>query len=201
MLFLDQLAAWAQRVLLPLGAGGLFAASVLDSSFVPFPSGVDLWFISLSALYPSRMPFYVLVTAAGSVLGCSVLYFLGRKGEEALWERKHKDGTASRVRQWVEKYGSLSLFVAALLPPPTPFKLFVLTAGLLKLRYGKFVLALLLGRLLRYFLEGLLAVRYGRQVWEWLVRSGPLAFAILLAALVLLLLANLLRHKATPAGD
>ena len=201
MPFLDRLAAWAHRVLLPLGAGGLFAASVLDSTFLPFPSGVDLWFISLSALHPSRMPFYVLVTTAGSVLGSSILYFIGRKGEEALWERKHKDRAASRVRQWVEKYGSLSLFVGALLPPPAPFKLFVLTAGVLKLRFGKFVLALLLGRLLRYFLEGFLAVLYGRQVWEWLVRSGPLAFAAIVAAFVLLLLARYLRRKASPAGS
>lgn len=196
MPFLDRLATWAQRVLLPLGAGGLFAAAVLDSSFVPLPGGVDLWFISLSALYPSKMPLYVLVTAVGSVLGCSVLYFIARKGKEALWERKHKDREASRVRQWVEKYGSWSLFVAALLPPPAPFKLFVLTAGLLKHHFGKFVLALLLGRLLRYFLEGLLAVRYGRQVWDWLVRSGPLTFAVIVAALALLWVARRLWRKA-----
>ncbi|MBI1956041.1 MAG: DedA family protein [Acidobacteria bacterium] len=200
MPFLDRLADWAQRVLLPLGAGGLFVASVLDSSFVPFPSGVDLWFISLSALYPSKMPLYVLVTSVGSVLGCSVLYFIARKGEEALWERKHKDREASRVRQWVEKYGSLSLFIAALLPPPAPFKLFVLTAGLLKIRFGKFILALFLGRLLRYSLEGLLAVRYGRQAWDWLVRSGPLTFAAIVAAFALLLLARFLWRKTSPVG-
>ena len=204
MPFLDRLAAWAQRVLLPLGAGGLFAAAVLDSSFLPFPGGVDLWLISLSVLHPARMRFYALGTAVSSVLGCSALYFIARKGEEALWEQKGKDREASRVRQWVEKYGSWSLFAAALLPPPAPFKLFVLTAGLLKHRFGKFVLALLLGRLLRYFLEGLLAIRYGRQVWDWLVRSGPLAIAAIVAALTLLWLARRLWRKTsagpTPVG-
>ncbi|MBI3896474.1 MAG: DedA family protein [Acidobacteria bacterium] len=201
MPFLDRLAAWAQQSLLPLGAGGLFAAAILDSTFVPLPGGVDLWLISLSVLHPSRMPYYALATAVGSVMGCSVLYFIARKGEETLWERKHKPPAASRVRQWVEKYGSLSLFVAALLPPPAPFKLFVLTAGLLKHHFEKFIIALLLGRLLRYFLEGLLAVRYGRQVWAWLVRSGPLAFTTIAVGLALLLLARHLRHKLALTRD
>ena len=189
MPFLAKLALAAQKVLLPLGGWGLFVAAVLDSSFLSFAGGVDLWLVSVCALRPSQMPFYVLAATAGSLTGCSALYFAVRKGEEALLERNRSTPRFAQVRRLVEKYGTVSLFVTSLLPPPTPFKLFVGTAGLLKLPYRKFLVALLAGRGLRYSTEGLLAVWYGRIVWEWMIRSGPVVFGIVLAALALLVFA------------
>ena len=106
-----------------------------------------------------------------------------------------------RVRSYVEKYGAWSLFVVSLLPPPAPFKLFVATAGLLHLPYRKFVVALLAGRTVRYAGEGWLAVRYGQQAWEWMIRSGPVLFGIVLAAAVLLFLTRKLRRKAPVVGS
>ncbi|MBI4459438.1 MAG: VTT domain-containing protein [Acidobacteria bacterium] len=200
MSLFDRLAAWAQQALLPLGATGLFAAAVLDSSFVPLPGGVDLWLISLCVLDPARMPFYAVIASLGSVLGCSLMYFVARKSEEVFLEPKLKDRRTPRVRQWIDQYGSLALFLAALLPPPAPFKLFVLTAGLVKHRFGKFLVVLTAGRLLRYFLEGLLAIRYGRQVWEWMIRSGPLVFSGITIVLLLWLLARVRRGRATAEG-
>jgi len=194
--FLFRLAHAAQTVLLPLGGWGLFAAAALDSSFLSFAGGVDLWLVSQSALLPSRMPLYALAATTGSVIGCSALYFAVRKGEEAFLERNRSTPRFARVRSYVEKYGAWSLFVVALLPPPTPFKLFVATAGLLHLPYRKFVIALLAGRTVRYAGEGWLAVRYGEQVWEWMIRSGPVLFGIILAATALLFLTRKLRRKA-----
>ena len=201
MFFLGRLAEWAQKVLLPLGGWGLFAAAVLDSSFLALPGGMDLWMISLSALRPSRMPFYVIVATVGSVIGCSTLYFVARKGEAAFSEKNPKYSGLPRARRWVERHGSLALIVAALLPPPAPFKLFVIAAGLMKQSFAGFVLALLIGRSARYLLEGLLAVRYGQQAWEWLENSGPAVIGAVVVAIVLIFLARRFQRKAPPAEN
>jgi membrane protein YqaA with SNARE-associated domain len=75
--WLTKLAHWAEQVLLPMGPWGLAAAAVLDSCFLPFPSGVDLWMITLAVNNPGHTPLYVLVATIGSVAGASILYFMG----------------------------------------------------------------------------------------------------------------------------
>lgn len=195
MSFWDKLAQWLQGVLLPLGGWGLLPAAFLDSSFLTVPGGVDLWLITLCALAPSRMPLYVAVATAGSLAGCSALYWATRKGRELLVEKGRGRPRLPLIRQQVETYGPLALLVAALLPPPTPFKLFILAAGAVKQSFPKFLAALLVGRLIRYSVEGVLAVRYGRQVWEWLLRSGPWVLAALVLAAALAVVAARLRRK------
>ena len=201
MSFLEKFAEWAQTVLLPLGGWGVFAAAVLDSSFLSLPNVVDLWVISLSVLNPARMVFYALAATIGSVTGCLALYFVTRKGEEIL-RRKNPDYSGlPRVRRWVEKYGALALLVASVLPPPTPFKLFVIAAGLARYRLERFVLVLFVGRGARYTVEGYLGVRYGRQVWDWFINSGPAVVGAVVVAIVLIILTRRLQRKATPAEN
>ena len=197
--FLRSLAQTIQGVLLPLGGWGLFAAAALDSSFISFAGGVDFWLVSQSVAVPSLMPLYALAATLGSLTGCSVLYFTVRKGEETLLERHRSTPRFARVQRYVEKYGAWSLFVVSFLPPPTPFKLFVGTAGLLKLPYRKFLVALAVGRSLRYFGEGFLTVRYGQQAWEWMIRSGPIMFAIVLTTVAVLFITRKIRSKAPVA--
>ena len=197
--FLRSLAQTIQGVLLPLGGWGLFAAAALDSSFISFAGGVDFWLVSQSVVLPSAMPLYALAATLGSLTGCSALYFTIRKGEEALLERHRSTPRFARVQRYVEKYGAWSLFVVSFLPPPTPFKLFVATSGLLKLPYRKFLVALAVGRGIRYFGEGFLTVRYGQQAWEWMIRSGPVLFAIVLTTAAVVFLTKKLRSKARPA--
>ncbi|HWP85888.1 MAG TPA: VTT domain-containing protein [Terriglobia bacterium] len=196
---MNRLAGWVEQLLLPLGVWGLGTAAVLDSCFLPFPSGVDLWLITLSVRNPSRTPLYVLVAAAGSVAGASLLYLAARKGEEAFLKKKRIAAEKmERVRRKIERQGSLAVMVAALLPPPAPFKLFILAAGLLRFRWSRFAAALFVGRLIRYGLEGYLAVRYGRQAWQMLLNAGPWALAVAAVAGGLLLLLFWLRHR-TPS--
>jgi membrane protein YqaA with SNARE-associated domain len=197
VLFVTKLAAWAAKILLPLGGQGLFVAAVLDSSFIPLPEGVDLWLISLSLLRPERMPYYILLSTLGSVLGCSILYFLVRWGEEKFIENNPKYAALPRVRRWVEKYEFMALLVGAILPPPTPFKLVVIAAGLVKGRFEKFVIALILGRTIRYAGEAILAVRYGKRAWGWLLHAGPYVF--LAAILVGVIVYFLKRSSVNPA--
>jgi membrane protein YqaA with SNARE-associated domain len=197
VLFITKLAAWAAKILLPLGGQGLFVAAVLDSAFIPLPEGVDLWLISLSMLRPERMPYYILLATLGSVLGCCILYFLVRWGEEKFVEHNPKYAALPRIRRWVEKYEFLALLVGAILPPPTPFKLVVIAAGLVKGRFEKFVMAVILGRTIRYAGEAILAVRYGKRAWGWLLHAGPWVFG---AAILMALAVYFVRRSRTDAA-
>ena len=145
-----------------LGGPGLLLISFLDSSVLTFPVINDLLLIDLSIQQPARMPLYAFLAAFGSLAGCILLYFLARKGGEAFFHRKAgARGTA--IRRWVEKNGFGGMLVAALLPPPTPFKVFVFAAGVFEVRLVSFASAIALARVIRYFGIGYLAVRYGKE--------------------------------------
>jgi membrane protein YqaA with SNARE-associated domain len=197
--WLSKLASRFEALLLPWGMWGLAAAAVLDSSFIPFPSGVDLWMITLAVRDPAHSPLLVLVASVGSVAGASILYFTARKGEEAILGSASAEKIA-QARQKIERSGEWAIIAGALLPPPAPFKLFVLAAGLLRFPWPRFVLALLVGRAIRYALEAYLAVRYGHQAWEMLLRAGPWAFAAaLLVAVLAFVIWKLGRRRTAPA--
>jgi membrane protein YqaA with SNARE-associated domain len=150
-----------------LGAPGLFLISFLDSSVLTFPVINDLLLIELSIQRPARMMLYAGMAGLGSLLGCILLYFLARKGGEAVF-RKKAGARADKIHHWLERNGFGGMLVAALLPPPTPFKFFVLAAGVFELPLASFSAAIGLARALRYFSVGYLAVRYGSQALPYL---------------------------------
>jgi len=158
---------WLQATVAASGGFGLFVIAFLDSSFLPFPSANDLLLIQLSLATPLRMPLYAAMATLGSLSGCLVLYVIARKGGEAAFHAR-AGKRATKIRHWVERNGFVSMLVAAILPPPTPFKFFVLAAGAFKMPLRPFVLALLLARSLRFYGEGYVAVRYGQQAVEFL---------------------------------
>jgi membrane protein YqaA with SNARE-associated domain len=172
-LILDaKLSGWKQKIAAfagTLGAPGLFLISFLDSSVLTFPVINDLLLIELSIQHPARMPLYALMAALGSVLGCVLLYFIARRGDEAFFHRKA--GLRGKViRQRVERNGFGGMLVAALLPPPTPFKFFVLAAGVFEVPLASFTSAISLARVMRYFGVGYLAVKYGSEALPMLER-------------------------------
>lgn len=165
-----------------LGAPGLFLISFLDSSVLTFPVVNDLLLIDLCIQRPSRMAIYASMAALGSVLGCVLLYFIARKGGEAFFHRK-AGKRARAIRHWVEKNGFGGMLFAALLPPPTPFKVFVFAAGVFEVPLGSFASAIALARVVRYFGIGYLAMRYGHGAMpfliehKWQFATGFLVFA------------------------
>ena len=152
-----------------LGVPGLFLISFLDSSVLSFPIINDLLLIQLSIEHPQRMTLYALAASAGSVLGCVALYYIARKGGEAFFQQKAGEG-AGAIRRWVETNGFGGMLVAALLPPPTPFKVFVFAAGVFEVPLWSFTSAIALARLIRYFGVGYLAVRYGNDALPYLAQ-------------------------------
>jgi membrane protein YqaA with SNARE-associated domain len=184
---IGNLSGWKQKVVAfagTLGAPGLFLISFLDSSVLTFPVINDLLLIELSIENPSRMPIYALMAGTGSVLGCVLLYFLARKGGEAFFHRKAGERGAA-VRHWVEKNGFMGMLVAALLPPPTPFKIFVFAAGVFEVPLWSFTTAIALARGIRYFGIGYLAIRYGNNALPFL-RDHKLEAVGVIALFVLL---------------
>lgn len=170
--------------LIPFGAAGLFAIALLDSALIPLPGGPDAVMLLLSTQSPARMPFYALGATLGSVIGCLILYYISqRAGRRAL--DKFSTEKRARVKELVDRYDVLSVLVASVLPPPFPFKLFVITAGVFRLSVLRFAIAVAVGRAFRFFLEGFLAVRYGEQAKELLAQNYPvvgIGLAVLIVA-------------------
>jgi membrane protein YqaA with SNARE-associated domain len=165
-----RLSGWKQKIVVfagTLGAPGLFLISFLDSSVLTFPVINDLLLVELSIQHPARMALYALMAALGSVLGCVLLYFIARKGGEAVF-RKRAGARAEVIRHWVEKNGFGGMLIAALLPPPTPFKVFVFAAGVFEVPRSSFTAAISLARLIRYFGVGYLAVKLGNDPMPFL---------------------------------
>jgi membrane protein YqaA with SNARE-associated domain len=164
------LSGWKQKIVAfagGLGTPGLFLISFLDSSVLTFPVINDLLLIELAIQHPARMPLYALAASLGSVLGCVLLFFIAKKGGEAFFRKKAGE-RGQAIREWVVKNGFAGMLVAALLPPPTPFKIFVFAAGAFGVPLTSFTSAIALARLARYFGIGYLAVRYGNQALPYL---------------------------------
>lgn len=179
------LVAWIKDCALSLGGPGLFIIAFLDSSFLSFPEVNDLLIIWLTTRHEERMVYYALMTTLGSVSGCLALYSLARKGGDAFLRKRFSPRYLERALSIFRRYGVLAILVPSILPPPMPFKVFVLAAGVARVRVLDFVLAIAIGRGLRYFGEGLLAVYYGDEAAEFLSRNATtVALAVGVAALV-----------------
>lgn len=173
---------WLQSLIASVGGLGLFAAAFLDASVFSLPIINDILVIRLSIQNPAAMPYYATMATLGSLAGCVLLYFVARKGGEVMF-RKRVGPRAARIRAWVQRNGFLSIVVPAILPPPMPFKAFVLAAGVFQMPMRVFVIALLVGRGLRYFAEGILAVKYGTGATRYLLEH-PIQFTLIMASLI-----------------
>jgi membrane protein YqaA with SNARE-associated domain len=206
---LPKLDVWKQKFVVfagTLGAPGLFLISFLDSSVLTFPVVNDFLLIDLSFHHPARMPIYASMAALGSVIGCILIYFLARKGGEALFHRR-AGRHAAAIRHWVERNGFAGILIAALLPPPIPFKVFVIAGAVFEVPFWSFVIAVALARSVRYFGLGFLAARYGRGALpfviqhKWQVALGFVVFvAACYAASRIILRQHAQRHDEPPVA-
>lgn len=183
------------QYLVAFGPLGLFAIALLDSALIPLPGGPDAVMILLSTQRPAWMPVYALAGTVGSVIGCVILYYISRRAGRRALERFPPQKQA-RVKELVDRYDVLSVLVASVLPPPFPFKLFVITAGVFRLSVVRFAVAVGVGRAFRFFLEGFIAVRYGERAKEVLAQNYPkIGLGVAVLIVVLFVLRNLLKRK------
>jgi membrane protein YqaA with SNARE-associated domain len=188
------------QYLLAYGVFGLFAIALLDSAMIPMPGGPDAVMILLTAARPSWMLFYAATATLGSVVGCLILYYISAKaGRRAL--ARFSPSKQARVKDLLDRYDVLAVLVASVLPPPFPFKLFVVSAGVFRLNVWRFAVAIGAGRAFRYLLEGYFAAHYGDHAKELLARYYP-AIGIGLAVVVVLgfVIRGMLRNRASKSN-
>ena len=173
--------------LIGFGALGLFGISLVDSAGVPLPGGPDAVMILLTTKNHALMPLYALAATAGSTIGCTIMYMIARRaGAAALARISHE--RRARVENLLGRYDMLAIMVTAVLPPPFPFKPFVLSAGVFKLQLGRFVTAIFIGRAARLLIEGGLAIQFGEAAGEVIKQHG-LKVLLAVAAIVLVIVA------------
>ena len=209
---LKRYTAWLLKVLGPLGPWGVLAIGAVDSAAVGMPIDFIIagyvystlrwleskavpsnslhWFASLYLLFPA-------MAALGSALGSLLVYAIGRKGGEVALRKRVSQARFDAISERFESQEFLALMIPAMLPPPTPFKLFVFAAGALKMKVRDCLLAIFLGRLIRWLILAKLVVSFGPAIVErlpglfhdhpqlkWIAIAAGIALAVLIFFLV-----------------
>ena len=175
--------SWIYGFALAIGGPGLFVIAFLDSSFISLPQINDILVVLMVTANKPWMLYYAAMATLGSIAGCYTIYYLAEKGGEAFLKRRLRAGHTERALALYRRHGLLALMVPALLPPPAPFKLFVLMAGVAQVPPVKFVMAIAVARGLRYLVLGMLAIWYGDLALE-LMRARGREVALWLAGLL-----------------
>jgi len=181
---------------LALGGPGLFLVAFLDSTFLPLPGIADILLVVMVTRRPVATIWYVVLTLTGSVAGCLVMHAIGRKGGEALVRTRFTGEKTERAMASLQRHGVMAVLIPSLLPPPAPFKLFVLLAGVVGIGAVPFAIAITIGRLARYTALAVLAVRYGNRAMSYIQEHGTTASLIVVAVLAAGFAAYLILDRA-----
>src|SRR5678815_1892121 len=168
-----------------LAAPAMIIIGALDSSLLSLPEINDYLVVGRCYKDPTAAFYFPLFAATGSVLGCLLLYTIVRRGGQAVLRKRFPLQSIKRVERAYERFGFLAIGLPAILPPPLPFKIFVATAGALEYPRWKFLLTVMIARSFRYYVEGILAVYYGRRVLLFMKDNGLVILSIV-ATLILI---------------
>jgi membrane protein YqaA with SNARE-associated domain len=184
-----------------LAAPAMIIIGALDSSLLSLPEINDYLVVGRCFRQPSAVFYFPLFAAIGSVIGCNLLYSIVRRGGQAVLRKRFPLASIKRVERAYERFGFFAIAIPAILPPPLPFKIFVATAGALEYPRWKFLLTVMIARSLRYYVEGILAVFYGRRVLLFL-RDNGLVIVSIVATLALIALGVyiLIKRRRRPAA-
>jgi membrane protein YqaA with SNARE-associated domain len=168
-----------------LAAPVMIVVGALDSSLLTLPEINDYLVIMRCYGDPKSVFYFPLFAAAGSVLGCLILYTIVRSGGQAVLRRRFRAEHIQRVERAYARFGFLAIAVPALTPPPMPFKIFVATAGAMEYPRWRFMITIMIARAFRYYLEGALAVFYGEAVLRFLHTNSLFILSIVASVSVL----------------
>jgi membrane protein YqaA with SNARE-associated domain len=189
-------AARLRALALAMGAPGLLLIAFLDSSFLSLPEIADLMVVYMVTHHKSRVLVYAFSATLGSIGGCLVMYFIGKKGGDALVSKRFTTRNVERAKASFQRHGVMAVLIPSLLPPPAPFKIFVLLAGVAHIDVRKFVLAVALGRGVRYLALGFLAVEYGDRALAYMHENSLKVSLIAVGVLAAGFIAYLVWSKA-----
>ena len=165
---LTNLASW----LTTLGPYGLLLLSFLDSAMIPMPQGVDALLIAQAIAEPSNAYIGAGLAALGSLAGSLVLYSVARRGGRAVLERKASTAGVDKIRRQIEKFDALVLLLPTMIPLPLPMKPFVMAAGVFEMKLPRFISVILFARIVRYFGEAYIAIRYREETTAFLKENA-----------------------------
>jgi len=165
-------------------APAMIIIGALDSSLLSLPEINDYLVVGRCYKDHTAAFYFPLFAAIGSVIGCNLLYTIVRRGGQAVLRKRFPLHSIKRVERAYERFGFLAIGIPAILPPPLPFKIFVATAGALEYPRWKFLLTVMIARSLRYYVEGILAVFYGRRVLLFMKDNGLVIISIVATVLL-----------------
>lgn len=185
---LHRLSLWLQAYIagtpIYIAAPVMVVVGALDSSLLSLPEINDYLVVARCLSDPKSVFYFPLFAAAGSVIGCLLLYTIMRRGGQAVMRRRFSAENIARVERAYARYGFLALAIPALLPPPMPFKIFVATAGALEYPRWRFMVTVMIARTVRYTVEGVLVLLYGRRILHFVRVNGLLILCVAAAILV-----------------
>jgi len=190
---------WA--FLKPLGAWGVFAVAALDGGFIGLPMDP----IVAGYVYQDRAKFllYVLMAAGGSAVGSMIIYLIGYEGGEELLRKRISPERFARLHATFDKHPFWALMFPAMLPPPTPFKIFALAAAISEMSFLRFVIAIFCGRMVRFLVLAILTLTYGPDVVRLTLHLFTLHYywvlGVLIAGLGMWLVIRRRKKRSTPA--
>jgi membrane protein YqaA with SNARE-associated domain len=179
---------WLLGILKPLGFWGAGGISLVDAAAIPVP--IDLIIAGYVWADKKHFYLYVVVAAIGSALGGLIFFLLGRAGGELFLMKRINRARYEQLRDRFEKQEFLAMMVPSMLPPPTPWKIFVFAAGVFEMNTSTFMLSVFVGRVIRYMITALLTIKYGPEIVNIAARLATrhrIALSVVLIALLGLL--------------
>ena len=197
--WLREAASWLQQFIVTtpvyVAAPAMVLIGALDSSLLSLPEINDYLVVARVYSDPPSVFYFPLFAAAGSVMGCMLLYTIMRRGGQAVMRRRFRQRDIERVERAYARYGFLALAIPAILPPPMPFKIFVATAGALEYPRKRFMATIMIARSLRYYDEGTLAIFFGQYVIEFMKENGLTILGVVAFIVVVGLTIHLVRKR------
>jgi len=178
-----------------LGGIGLVLVALIDNSFIPIPGGLDVFTILLSSGRHDLWWYYAIMATFGSVIGAYLTYRIGEKGGEDALEKKIGKQRAEKVYKRVNKAGFSSVFISVLIPPPFPIVPVLLAAGALKIPTRKFLSAVAAGRAIRFTIDCMLGIYFGRAILGFFSQYYKPALYTLIALAVIGGIGGLIYYK------
>jgi membrane protein YqaA with SNARE-associated domain len=176
---------WVQALAMSMGAPGILVVAFLDSSILSLPEIADILVIYMVTTHRSLFLLYVASATLGSLIGCLLLYYIGKKGGAAFVHRRFDGASVGRTLDAFRRHGVMAILIPSILPPPAPFKPFVLMAGIADISVTRFTVAVLIGRGARYTIEGLLALWYGERALAFIHAHGTMTALVALGVLAI----------------
>lgn len=162
-----------------MGIWGVFVIAVLDGGFIGLP--MDPFVATYVYKNHSLFLVYTFLAAAGAVVGSSVLYWIGYAGGEAFLRKRIPEARFAKIQESFDKHEFWAVMFPAMLPPPTPFKLFVLSAALFEMNFWHFALAVFAGRFVRFLILSLIIIFFGPEIVHWMARHFIWVFVLIIA--------------------